>query len=140
MGLIRHSIRLAVKDVGKVRHYNTNRMPLIPRDAPKSRRLRDITERLERWFHKNQRPLPWRDQYTPYRVWVSEVMLQQTRMEVVLPYFHRFVARFPDLAALAAASENDVLAAWSGMGYYRRARMLHAAARAMMQRHGGEVP
>lgn len=67
-------------------------------------------------------------------------MLQQTRMEVVLPYFHRFIARFPDVKSLAASSESDVLAAWSGMGYYRRARMLHAAAREMMQRHGGEVP
>jgi A/G-specific adenine glycosylase len=115
-------------------------MPLIPRDETESRRFCVITERLERWFLLHQRPLPWRHDYAPYEVWISEVMLQQTRMEVVLPYFHRFVARYPDVASLAAARESDVLAAWSGMGYYRRARMLHAAAREMMQRHGGNVP
>jgi A/G-specific adenine glycosylase len=123
-----------------VPHYNTNRMPLIPRDEPESRNLSLITERLERWFRHHQRPLPWRHHYTAYQVWISEVMLQQTRMEVVLPYFHRFVEKYPDVASLAAATESDVLAAWSGLGYYRRARMLHAAAREMMQRHDGNVP
>jgi len=98
--------------------------------------LRRIARNIESWFALHQRPLPWRDGYDPYRVWVSEVMLQQTRMEVVLPYFARFMARFPTIESLAAADEQDVLAAWSGLGYYRRARMLHAAARAA----GGNIP
>ncbi|HEX2120446.1 MAG TPA: A/G-specific adenine glycosylase [Thermoanaerobaculia bacterium] len=101
---------------------------------------RPLARRIETWFRRHQRPLPWRDGYDPYRVWVSEVMLQQTRMEVVLPYFERFTARFPTLAALAAASENDVLAAWSGLGYYRRAKMLRMGAIEAMQRFGGRVP
>jgi A/G-specific adenine glycosylase len=92
--------------------------------------LSHLARRIESWFARHQRPLPWRRRYEPYRVWVSEVMLQQTRMEVVLPYFAKFVKRFPTLRALAKASEEEVLAAWSGLGYYRRARMLHAAARA----------
>jgi A/G-specific adenine glycosylase len=95
---------------------------------------------IERWFARHQRPLPWRETYDPYRVWVSEVMLQQTRMEVVLPYFERFLARFPDLAALAAATDDEVMAAWSGLGYYRRAKMLRAGAADVVARFGGIVP
>ena len=102
--------------------------------------MRSIAQRLERWFESNQRALPWRVSYDPYQVWVSEVMLQQTRMEVVLQYFQRFLGSFPDLHALAGASESEVLSAWSGMGYYRRARMLHAGAKFVMDRHGGRVP
>lgn len=94
----------------------------------------------ESWFRKNQRPLPWRDGYDPYRVWVSEVMLQQTRMEVVLGYYERFMARFPTVAALARASVDDVTAAWSGLGYYRRARMLRDGAVDVMTRFGGRIP
>jgi len=98
--------------------------------------LSSLTRRIEFWFARHQRPLPWRKRYDPYQVWVSEIMLQQTRMEVVLPYFARFAKRFPTLRALAKASEEEVMAAWSGLGYYRRARMLHAAARAAK----GRVP
>ena len=98
--------------------------------------LSRIARSIESWFARHQRPLPWRDGYDPYRVWVSEVMLQQTKMEVVLPYFAKFIAKFPTIRKLAAADENDVLAMWSGLGYYRRARMLHAAARAAK----GRVP
>lgn len=99
-----------------------------------------IAESIEFWFDRYQRPLPWRLSYDPYLVWVSEVMLQQTRMEVVLRYFSPFVTRFPDVRALAAASEEDVLAAWSGLGYYRRARMLHAGGRDIVERFGGVIP
>ncbi|HET8798684.1 MAG TPA: A/G-specific adenine glycosylase [Thermoanaerobaculia bacterium] len=99
-----------------------------------------MAQRIETWFARHQRPLPWRDGYDPYRVWVSEVMLQQTRVEVVLPYFARFLARFPDVHALAAASDDDVTAAWSGLGYYRRARMLRDGARAVVERFGGAIP
>jgi A/G-specific adenine glycosylase len=99
-----------------------------------------IARSIESWFARHQRPLPWRDGYEPYAVWVSEVMLQQTRMEVVLPYFERFMSRFPSLQSLATAAEEDVLAAWSGLGYYRRAKMLRAGANAVMERFGGRVP
>jgi A/G-specific adenine glycosylase len=92
------------------------------------------------WFCKHQRPLPWRETYDPYGVWVSEVMLQQTRMEVVLGYYDRFMTRFPTVASLAKASFDDVTAAWSGLGYYRRARMLRDGAVDVMTRFGGVIP
>src|SRR6266542_115103 len=95
-----------------------------------------ITHKSERWFRRNQRDLPWRRTYDPYHIWVSEVMLQQTRMEVVLPYYERFLQRFPTLADLAAASSDDVTAAWSGLGYYRRARMLREGAIAVREQFG----
>ena len=95
---------------------------------------------IEKWFASNQRSLPWRASYDPYLVWVSEVMLQQTRMEVVLGYFDRFLERFPDLPSLAASSEEEVLTAWSGLGYYRRARMLREGAIVAMERFGGVLP
>ncbi len=85
--------------------------------------------RLLAWFDRHRRRLPWRLDRDPYRVWVSEIMLQQTRVETAVPYYERFLERFPDRAALAAAADDDVLAAWSGLGYYRRARQLLAAAR-----------
>ncbi|HEX6202182.1 MAG TPA: A/G-specific adenine glycosylase [Thermoanaerobaculia bacterium] len=85
--------------------------------------------RLLAWYDRHRRDLPWRRDRDPYRVWLSEVMLQQTRVETVTPYFARFTDRFPDVAALAAADLDEVLALWSGLGYYRRARQLHAAAR-----------
>ncbi len=95
---------------------------------------------IESWFRKNQRPLPWREGYDPYRVWVSEVMLQQTRMEVVLGYYQRFIELFPTVACLARASLDDVTAAWSGLGYYRRARMLREGAIDVMARFAGAIP
>jgi A/G-specific adenine glycosylase len=95
---------------------------------------------IERWFRKHQRHLPWRANYEPYRVWVSEVMAQQTRIDVVLAYFERFMTRFPTIDALAAATEDDVAAAWSGLGYYRRARMLRDGAIAVRQRFAGRLP
>jgi A/G-specific adenine glycosylase len=99
-----------------------------------------LAQKIERWFTRNQRPLPWRRAYDPYEIWVSEVMAQQTRMEVVVGYFARFLERFPTVAALAQASDDDVTAAWSGLGYYRRARMLRDGARAVMERFGGAIP
>ena len=88
------------------------------------------------WYDRVRRDLPWRRTREPYPVWVSEVMLQQTRVEVVLPYYRRFLERFPTVEALAAAGEAEVLALWSGLGYYRRARQLHAAARRVVERGG----
>lgn len=92
------------------------------------------------WFRRERRELPWRASRDPYRVWISEAMLQQTRVDVVVGYYTRFLARFPTLDALAKAPVDDVLAAWSGLGYYRRARTLHAAARAIVEQHGGRFP
>ncbi len=95
---------------------------------------------LLRWYHRNRRDLPWRRAGDAYAVWVSEVMLQQTRVATVLPYYERFMTRFPDVAGLARAEEEQVLAVWSGLGYYRRARALREGAIAVMERHGGRVP
>ncbi len=100
-----------------------------------------FAERLLAWHDVHGRKdLPWQHPRTPYRVWVSEVMLQQTQVATVVGYFDRFVARFPDVAALAAAPLDDVLAAWTGLGYYSRARNLQRAAQACVERHGGELP
>ncbi len=99
-----------------------------------------LRTRLLTWFDRKRRPMPWRDEPTPYRVWISEIMLQQTRVATVLPYFERFLERFPDLDALATASEEEVLAAWSGLGYYRRARNLLRAARIVVREMGGHLP
>lgn len=92
------------------------------------------------WYDEHRRDLPWRRTRDPYAIWVSEVMLQQTRVDTVIPYYERFLARFPDAAALASASEDAVLAEWSGLGYYRRARLLRAGAREVVERHEGRVP
>src|SRR5262245_33597717 len=92
------------------------------------------------WYERERRDLPWRVDPTPYRVWVSEIMLQQTRVEVVIPRYQSFLRRFPTLSSLAAAREDEVLAEWSGLGYYRRARALHVSARMVMRDHGGQFP
>jgi len=91
--------------------------------------IRSVRTNLIRWYDSARRDLPWRRTRDPYAIWISEIMLQQTRVAAVIPYYERFLARFPDAAALAAASENDVLAMWSGLGYYSRARNLQKAAR-----------
>ena len=101
--------------------------------------LSSSTQSLLDWFEQNHRRLPWRSSQDPYGTWVSEVMLQQTGVAVVVPYFERFMARFPSVAALAAAEPDEVLGLWSGLGYYRRARHLHAAARQIMA-SGGRFP
>jgi A/G-specific adenine glycosylase len=92
------------------------------------------------WYDEHARDLPWRRTRDPYSIWVSEIMLQQTRVETVIPYYTRFLSRFPDARALADAPLDDVLAHWSGLGYYRRARLLHEAARVVVREHGGNVP
>jgi A/G-specific adenine glycosylase len=92
------------------------------------------------WYDANRRDLPWRRTRDPYAVWVSEIMLQQTRVETVVPYYERWMQLFPSARSLAAASEDEVLAAFSGLGYYRRARMLHQGVREVVERYGGEVP
>jgi A/G-specific adenine glycosylase len=99
-----------------------------------------ISKPLLAWYARNRRDLPWRHERDPYAIWLSEVMLQQTRVETVIPYYTRFLERFPTLGALAASAEEEVLALWSGLGYYRRARSLWAGARAVAENHGGEFP
>lgn len=111
-----------------------------PGHRPPEDHLPELQQALLAWFAANARPLPWRRHYTPYEVWISEIMLQQTQMERGVSYFLRWMERFPDLPALAAASEEEVLHAWEGLGYYSRARNLLAAARLVMQEHGGVFP
>jgi A/G-specific adenine glycosylase len=95
---------------------------------------------LTAWFEREARPLPWRSNPSPYRVWISEIMAQQTRLETVVPYFRRFIRRFPTVTSLAKSDLDEVLTLWSGLGYYSRARHLHAAARRVVREHGGRIP
>jgi len=92
------------------------------------------------WYDRHKRTLPWRGERDPYRIWVSEIMLQQTRVNAVLEHYRRFLERFPKIEILARARESSVLAVWSGLGYYRRARMLHAAAKRVVKEYGGQFP
>lgn len=100
----------------------------------------ELARSLLDWYAVEARALPWRNHPDPYAVWVSEIMLQQTRVEAVTPYFLRWMERFPSIAALAAADEQEVLQAWEGLGYYSRARNLHRAARQVMSEFGGQLP
>jgi A/G-specific adenine glycosylase len=106
-------------------------------DATKSA---TVSRALVRWFRRAHRDLPWRRTRDPYAIWLSEIMLQQTRVEAVVPHYERFLARFPTVHALALAPADDVLHAWSGLGYYRRARQLHAAAAVVVREHAGALP
>src|SRR5262249_15530358 len=92
------------------------------------------------WYDDNRRDLPWRKTCDPYRIWLSEIMLQQTRVAAVLEHYRLFLKRFPNVSALAAAAESEVLAAWSGLGYYRRARMLLRCAQKLVIEHNGRFP
>lgn len=103
-------------------------------------KLEDIPIPLLKWYDKNRRILPWREEPTPYRVWISEIMLQQTRVEAVKPYFERFMKVFPDIAALADAEEETLLKMWEGLGYYNRARNLQKAAVQIREEYGGKMP
>src|SRR5437773_5652032 len=95
---------------------------------------------LIRWFRKNGRDLPWRRTRDPYAILVSELMLQQTQVATVIPYYRDWLLRFPNFASLARASENEVLRTWQGLGYYARARNLHSTARMIVDRHHGRLP
>jgi len=113
-----------------------------PTDTAEQNRERasQVAEPLLRWYAREGRTLPWRDIGDPYRILVSEIMLQQTRVSTVLNYYPAFLERFPSIADLATATEEEVLAQWSGLGFYRRARNLHACAREVVSQYGGEVP
>lgn len=96
--------------------------------------------RLLRWYDAHRRELPWRETRDPYQIWISEIMLQQTRVNAVIGHYHRFLKTFPTVEILAKSAEADVLAAWSGLGYYRRARMMGEAAKKIVAAHGGRFP
>jgi A/G-specific adenine glycosylase len=126
--------------------------PALGLEAPRAMSLeaeRDVEMRDERkkfrrrllvWYDRHRRDLPWRATRDPYRVWLSEIMLQQTRVAAVIEHYQVFLRRFPTIEKLASAREASVLAAWSGLGYYRRARMLHAASKVIVREHGGRFP
>lgn len=109
-------------------------------DAELDALLGEVADPLLAWYDRSARVLPWRSESTPYRVWVSEIMLQQTRVSAVLPYFERFMRALPDVASLAAADGETLLKLWEGLGYYNRARNLQRAARIVMEAHGGVFP
>src|SRR5580658_3927030 len=102
--------------------------------------IAEMRQGLLAWYARNKRDLPWRQSTRPYAIWVSEIMLQQTRVAVVVERYKAFLTRFPTLLSLALAPEQDVLALWSGLGYYRRARMLHKAAQFVADHHNGNLP
>jgi A/G-specific adenine glycosylase len=106
----------------------------------KGRELAQFRKQLLGWFRQFRRDLPWRRTKDPYRIWLSEIMLQQTRVAAVIPYYERFVESFPDVQSLATAPENEVLRLWSGLGYYGRARNLQKAAQQVVAQHGGQFP
>lgn len=107
------------------------------RDAKRRSRLRTS---LVGWFQQHARDLPWRRDPTPYKIWVSEIMCQQTQIATVIPYFERLINKYPDVAALAASDEDELLRLWEGLGYYRRARSLRAAAQKIVELHNGQFP
>src|SRR5438552_19085739 len=109
-------------------------------DSPSADFRRQLRRSLLAWFDRCRRDLPWRRNRDPYRIWVSEIMLQQTQVATVIPFFTRFLDAFPTLADLAAADEQEVLRRWEGLGYYRRARDLHRAARLLVAEHAGRFP
>src|SRR5882757_9876338 len=108
--------------------------------SPKRNDRKSFRRRILSWYDLNRRDLPWRVTRDPYRVWLSEIMLQQTRVAAVIAHYHELLRRFPTVEKLAAAREASVLAAWSGLGYYRRARMLHAAAKVIVREYDGKFP
>ena len=105
-----------------------------------SARAKAIGAALLAWYFENKRDLPWRTDTQPYPIWISEIMAQQTRITALLPYYRRFLSRFPDVQTLAAADETEVLKAWEGLGYYSRARNLHRAAQIVVRDHNGQLP
>jgi len=112
----------------------------VAQDAPAELNPVELRRRLSAWYRANARELPWRGTADPYHIWVSEVMLQQTRVAAVIDHYTRFIRRFPTLVSLALAPEEEVLAVWSGLGYYRRARLLHKAAQFIMLERDGRLP
>jgi A/G-specific adenine glycosylase len=119
---------------------HTEKHRTLPMALPDAAWRRSFRRRLRGWYQRAARDLPWRRDRDPYRIWISEIMLQQTQVATVEAYFNRFIAAFPDVTALAAADEDAVLRLWEGLGYYRRARQMHKAARLIVEQHGGQFP
>ncbi len=125
-----------------------NPLPVVQADSSSKQAPQDesipyipfLAQHLLEWYAEHARPLPWRQVKDAYLIWVAETMLQQTRVETVIPYYERWLKRFPSLSHLVSASEQEVLALWEGLGYYQRARNLHRAARRVMNEHGGVLP
>ncbi|EWG08639.1 A/G-specific adenine glycosylase [Cytobacillus firmus] len=115
-------------------------MKEVSQNTIESTDIKGFQDDLISWFEAEQRDLPWRKDQDPYKVWVSEIMLQQTRVDTVIPYFHRFIEQFPTIRDLSEADEEKVLKAWEGLGYYSRARNLQAAVREVHEKYGGKVP
>lgn len=111
---------------------------LVMKDTEKFKRL--LSRKLLAWYGRNQRSLPWRQTRDSYRIWISEIMLQQTQVDTVIPYYHRFLKSFPSVLSLARAPLQDVLKAWENLGYYSRARNIHAAARMIVEKFDGRIP
>lgn len=125
---------------GEWEHFYDEVQILEERIFSDEERLKAAVPALLSWFAGHARILPWRENPTPYRVWLSEIMLQQTRVEAVKPYFERFVQELPDIGALASAEEDRLLKLWEGLGYYSRVRNLNRAAKQVMEEYGGELP
>jgi A/G-specific adenine glycosylase len=125
---------------GDLRVMNSSQMKAAENRNFDSLATRRWRQRLLSWYDHNRRDLPWRRDRDPYRIWLSEIMLQQTRVSAVLEHYRRFLQRFPTVHKLASARQATVLAAWSGLGYYGRARRMHAAAKVIVQRHAGRFP
>ena len=102
--------------------------------------MTDFGTRLLEWYHNNYRSLPWRQTTDPYKIWISEIILQQTRVAQGMDYYHRFIDNFPNVQSLASAKEDQVLRLWQGLGYYSRARNLHHAAKTIVKEHNAEFP
>jgi A/G-specific adenine glycosylase len=120
-----------------------NRKPGAARQSPEiwdRKKIRLFQQRILHWYGRHRRELPWRKDTLPYPTWVAEVMLQQTQVKTVIPYYERFLKEFPDLGCLGRATEGEVLSVWAGLGYYARARNLHRAARRLVDNYGGEFP
>lgn len=99
-----------------------------------------LSQKLLQWYHKNRRIMPWREEPSPYRIWISEIMLQQTRVDTVIPYFNRFMERYPDIESLAGSDEDELLKYWEGLGYYSRLKNIHITAKNLVSNYGRELP
>ena len=124
----------------EARHAASQNAQKLVDSSASDKDLAGFRRALLRWYDQHRRDLPWRKTRDPYRIWLSEIMLQQTRVAAVLEHYRLFLKRFPDIRTLASASESSVLAAWSGLGYYRRARMLHQCAQKIVEEHRGRFP
>jgi len=141
---VKANITLGALEAANSRHawvrMRAPAMKPVPPNPELILREQPFRAHLLAWYDQHARDLPWRESHDPYRVWLSEIMLQQTRVAAVIEHYQEFLRRFPTVEKLAAAREASVLAAWSGLGYYRRARMLHAAAKVVVRELGGKFP